>query len=153
MGKAQVDSGRRYLRTVREMWMTGTGTQGSGPVTDHPSLSWPHRDTVQRGRVPSKHLNWTGVMGAHPARPLPKLPNGQLQPGYNYLEFQGRELSTGRHGHDTVTDLLCGRSGCSVCKAGWRCRSWHQMSASENSHTVPACQSVDRLSASRERER
>lgn len=74
MGKAQVDSARRYLCTVREMWVTGTGTQDPDPVTKHPSLSWSDRDMVQRGRVSHKHLNWTCLMGRHPARPLPRNP-------------------------------------------------------------------------------
>lgn len=34
-----------------------------------------------------------------------------------------------------------------------KCRSWHQMFVSENSHTAPACQLADRLSASRKRKR
>lgn len=51
-----------------------------------------------------------------------------------------------------VTDLLCDKSGCSGCKAGLRCRSWHQTFASENSHTAPACQLADQLSAERERD-
>lgn len=64
MGKAQVDSATRYLCTVREMWVTGSGTQDPGPDTEHPSLSWPDRDMVQGGRVARKHLNWMSVKTA-----------------------------------------------------------------------------------------
>lgn len=65
MGKVQVDSTRRDLCPVREMWMIGAGTQGPGPVTEHSSLSWPDKDTGQRGRVSHKDLNWTVLMGRH----------------------------------------------------------------------------------------
>lgn len=64
MGKAQVDSARRGLCTVREMWMTGPG-----PVTEHPSLSWPDRDTVQRDRVSHKHLKLDRSDGKIPSMP------------------------------------------------------------------------------------
>lgn len=70
--------------------------------------------------------------------------------GTQILQFTSISGKKTKHRATVATNLLCGRSGCSGYKAGLRCRSWHQMFASGNSHIAPACQLADQLSAERE---
>lgn len=61
------------------------------------------------------------------------------------------KLGGSAHLMDPHTHPLYGRSGTLECKAELRCRSLHQSSASESSHTFPVFQLIDQLDAENDR--
>lgn len=149
-GPALPDQKRIMLCSVREP-CEAVGTINPGPPPPACRLS-AHASPGQKiwGRV-LRLLQGAELERRAEGRPPAHVPFTQDEQGFLFRDLDSKRGIIGtqmlyisgktmKPGPAAATDLLCGRSGCSGCKAGLRCRSWHQTFASGNSHTSPACQ-------------